>query len=102
MEAYLKNQVVDKSVLNMQDGDIAVITYWPFFDHNINRCDTIVQRYGDNLVSIGKSERFGLRQLFGRSEESLKKKYKKCIVRILCEEDIIYLRNTDLRSNREN
>lgn len=51
MSVKLTNQIIeDISVYEMKDGQIAVITKWGGSPYYIGR---IVQRYGNNLITIG-------------------------------------------------
>ena len=47
----LNRHSLNINVKEMVDGQIAVITEWPITEH----VGTIVQRYGDDLIALGKS-----------------------------------------------
>ena len=63
----------DVSVTEMKDGDIAIITDWPGGGY----VGWIVQRYGDDLITVGDNWGHGW-SLFFKDDHS-----KQCRVRIL-------------------
>jgi len=67
----------DICVLDMNDGDVAVITNWSYDGH----IGEVVQRYKDVLISIGQRSGLCWPNIFEGSESTR----KSCKVRILKE-----------------
>lgn len=57
------------SVLDMKDGDIAIITEWVHGSH----IGDIVQRYKYDLVCLGKGSEYSWPNLFNSREDGLSK-----------------------------
>lgn len=45
------------SVNEMQDGDIAVITEWPYDDIDLPYIGRLVLRFGNDLLTLGQSKK---------------------------------------------
>lgn len=60
------------SVLDMKDGDIAIIVDWSSRDH----LGKIVQRYKDNLITVGKHSGEGWSSFFLTTDESPKRRVR--------------------------
>ena len=64
-------------IQNMNDGDLAEVLEWHPYDRNVG---TILQRYGNYLIVVGKSSCEGFGEFFNNSTIM---KNCKAIVRIL-------------------
>jgi len=82
MKIKITSAHIDIPVRELNDGELAVITAWPYGLYAGN----VIQRYGDKLVTIGKPEGKGFTQISTRDD---------CRVRRLVPGDIITLQPDD-------
>lgn len=82
MSIRLVEKPVDRSipVIEMKDGDIGVITKWTY----TSAVGTVVQRYMDILISIGKHSRNSWSSIFPNGNDS-------CRVRLLEKGEILII-----------
>lgn len=77
IELEKKEQSDGMWIAEMEDGDVAVIVDWPYYEY----MGRIVQRYGQHLVHIGSPLLPGWRSAFDSQRRSLF--HKGCRVRLL-------------------
>ena len=77
LKVNLRNDI---PLVQMQDGDIGIITQWCEIDSDY--VDMIVQRYKDSLVVLGESSGRGWASLFSPDIFS-DSKYTNCRIQIL-------------------